>query len=133
MKVYLFGNPDHHQDNIAFKVADKLQPDFQNIIFEYIKPNQDIPFINQDHVYILDAVMGIKSPKIITQEDLDRLILPPRSSAHDYDLAFQLKYLIKLKKLKKITIIGIPLEEKLSYDSIHSIFKKLVAQDIQGS
>ena len=62
-----------------------------------------------------------------------RIVLPPRNSVHDFDLGFQLKYLKKLGKLGKVTIIGLPQTGEIDYDSIHSILRKLVAQDMQGS
>ena len=61
------------------------------------------------------------------------IVLPPRNSVHDFDLGFQLKYLKKLGKLGKVTIIGLPQSGNVDYDSIQSILRKLVAQDIQGS
>jgi hypothetical protein len=52
---------------------------------------------------------------------------------HDFDLAFQLRYLKKLGKLGEVTIIGIPQEGEIDYLRIQSIFRKLVAHDMQGS
>jgi len=31
----------------------------------------------------------------VVDDDLDKLVLPPRSSVHDFDLGFQIKYLKK--------------------------------------
>ena len=66
---------------------------------------------------------------------LNRLLIPPRGSVHDFDLGFQLKYLRKLGKLGEVRIIGLPKgsSDRVDYRRIHSIFRKLVAQDIQGS
>ena len=133
MKVYVFGNRDYEKDKLSFEVVDKLDLKNLKIEFEEVKPNQDLPFTGSDMVVMMDVVMGIDKVKLITEYDLDKLVLPPRSSAHDYDLGFQLKYLLKLGKLKKIRIIGLPMSGKVNYDSIHSILRKLVAQDIQGS
>ena len=52
---------------------------------------------------------------------------------HDFDLAFQLRYLKKLGKLGEITIVGIPQEGEIDYFRIQSILRKLVAHDMQGS
>jgi len=133
MKVYVFGNRDYEKDKLSFDVVDKLDLKNLKIEFEEVKPNQDLPFTGSEMVVMMDVVMGIDKVKLITEDDLDKLVLPPRSSAHDYDLGFQLKYLLKLGKLKKIRIIGLPMSGKVNYDSIHSILRKLVAQDIQGS
>ena len=37
----------------------------------------------------------------LIEGDIDALILSPRGSVHDFDLAFQLRYLKKLDKLGK--------------------------------
>lgn len=133
MKVYVFGNRDYEKDKLSFDVVDKIDLKKLEIEFVEVKPNQDLPFAGSEIVVMMDVVMGIDEVKLITQDDLDKLVLPPRSSAHDYDLGFQLKYLLKLGKLKRIRIIGLPMSGKVDYDSIHSILRKLVAQDIQGS
>jgi Ni,Fe-hydrogenase maturation factor len=70
---------------------------------------------------------------LIEGDRIDGLILSPRGSVHDLDLAFQLKYLKKLNKLGEVTIIGIPQEGEVDYLRIQSILRKLVAHDMQGS
>lgn len=133
MKVYVFGNADLPSDDRAFKVAAKLQDKIQNIDFVTIKPNEDLPFTGEKQIIILDTVLGIKKVEIINESDLDKLVTPPRTSVHDFDLGFQLKYLKKLGKLHQITIIGLPQQGEIDYLLIQSILRKLVAQDIQGS
>jgi Ni,Fe-hydrogenase maturation factor len=133
MKVYVFGNEDLASDNHAFKAAKELKDKIQNVDFIIIKPNEDLPFDNGKDVVILDVVEGIKKVSEITSEDLDKLILSKSVSAHDYDLGFQLKYLKKLGKIGKVTIIGIPMQKEIDYLRIQSILRKLVAQDMQGS
>ena len=64
---------------------------------------------------------------------IDELISSPRGSVHDFDLAFQLRYLKKLNKLGEVTIIGIPQEGEVDHLRIQSILRKLVAHDMQGS
>lgn len=137
MKVYVFGNQDHKEDSAAFEVAKKIlnkkwAKNFE-IDFIYVKPNQDIPFVNEENVVILDVVDGINKVRLIEDKDLDRLQIFSSTSVHDFDLGFQIKYLKKLGKLGTVNIIGIPMTGSIDYSSIHSIFKKLVAQDMQGS
>lgn len=120
-------------DNAAFKVADKLKDKIKGVQFITIKPNEDLPFIDEKNVILLDTIQGIKQVTILTEKDLDKLITNRSTTAHDYDLGFQLKYLKKLGKLNKITIIGIPQQGEIDYDFIHSTLRKLVAQDIHGS
>lgn len=133
LKVYVFGNQDVDFDNTPFTVTKRIGDSFPEVMFVVIKPNEDLPFADGQDAIIMDAVEGLKEVTRIQNEDLTKIILPPRSTAHDFDLGFQLKYLTKLGKLGKITLIGLPMDEPINYTRIHSIFKKLVAQDMQGS
>ena len=133
MKVYVFGNEDISDDNRTFKVVKKLEEEFHSIKFKFVKPNEDLPFIDEKDIIILDTVEGIDKTTLISDEKIENFILSPRASVHDFDLGFQLRYLKKLGKLGKVKIIGIPMTGNLNYRRISSIFKKLVAQDIQGS
>lgn len=133
MNVLVFGNKDYAPDAVAFSVAEKLRADFDAITFNEIKPNEDLPFVDGESLVLLDVVDGITKVTEITEKNVDQLVVASRSTAHDYDLGFQLKYLTKLGKIKRFTIVGIPMQGKLDYDSIQLIFKKLVAQDMQGS
>lgn len=134
MKVYIFGNKDFEFDKEAFEIAEYISAKKdESINFIEVKPNEDVPFENEEHVVIMDAVAGIKEIKVLDENSIEKLIMAPRTSVHEFDLGFQLKYLKKLGKIKKVTIIGIPMEGNVDYDSIHSILRKLVAQDIHGS
>ncbi len=133
MKVYVFGNIDMPQDNSAILAIKELREKNPDISLIFIKPNEDLPFINERRVIILDTVQGIEKVELIEDEDLNKLILSPRGSVHDFDLAFQLRYLKKLGKLGKVFIIGLPQEKQVDYLRIQSILRKLVAHDIQGS
>ena len=133
MKVYVFGNKDLGLDNKAFAAEKKLSAIFPQIEFVEVDPNADLPFVPDERIYIMDTVEGIEEPVLIEESDLDKLINTNSVSVHDFDLGFQLKYLKKLGKLGNVTIIGLPMEKKIDYLRIQSIFKKLVAQDMQGS
>jgi len=133
MKVYVFGNQDEPLDNKALEITEKLKTAFPAIHFTFVKPNEDLPFEDADKVIILDTVSGITKPMLLDETDIEKLSVSSYTSVHDFDLGFQLKYLKKLGKLRRVTIVGIPLEKETDYFSIQSIFKKLVAQDIHGS
>lgn len=133
MNVYVFGNDDHPTDNAALKAAEKLKNDFKTIEFIFVKPNEDLPFAGAQNVVILDCIEGIEGVTVFNEKQLSLLTLSPRSTVHDFDLGFQLRYLQKIGKLHKVTIVGLPLGKSFDYKSLHSTFKKLVAQDMQGS
>lgn len=127
MKVFVLGNADLSIDNRVFGVIKRIK----NIDWQVIEINQDIPV--GDNLIMMDTVSGIKKVTLFDEKIIDKLVGWGRITAHDYDLGFQLKYLQKIGKLKKVTIIGIPQAGEIDYDLIQSIFKKLVAQDIHGS
>ncbi|MBA4115753.1 MAG: hypothetical protein H0X71_04810 [Rubrobacter sp.] len=132
MKVYVFGNEDVPEDRRAIEVAEKLVDTLEDVSFIPVKPNEDVPFANERCVVVLDTVQGIQDVTLI-EGAIDRLVLSPRGSVHDFDLAFQLRYLKKIDKLGEVTIVGIPQEGEVDYLRIQSILRKLVAHDMQGS
>ena len=130
MKVYVFGNPDIKEDRNAFLATDYLRDKMTEIEFKLMDISDEVSFDSENPV-IMDVVLGIDE---VTQfSDIDEVELPPRVSAHDFDLGFQLKYLKKIGKINKATVIGIPMKEKIDYERIIFILRKLVAQDMQGS
>jgi Ni,Fe-hydrogenase maturation factor len=133
MKIYVFGNEYVAEDKRALEVAGELEDTIEGVSFVFVKPNEDVPFVNERHVVILDTVQGIQDVMLVEGDSIDELLLSPRGSVHDFDLAFQLRYLKKLNKLGKVTIIGIPQDGEVDYLRIQSIFRELVAHDMQGS
>ena len=105
----------------------------EDIAFVFVNPNEDVPFANERHVRILDTVQKSQNVALVEGDGIDGLILSPHGSVHDFDLAFQLRYLRKLNKPGKVTIIGTPQEGAVDYLRIQSIFRKLVTHDMQGS
>jgi len=124
MQIYVFGNPDHHQDSITLTILEQLQPMFPDVNFQVVKPNQDLPFVDQDNVLIMDAVEGITKVTLIQDQDIEKLIMPPRGTAHDFGLGFQLKYLKKLGKLGTVTIIGLPLTGKIDIEIVEKFIRQ---------
>src|SRR5215216_1616670 len=133
MRIYVFGNEYVAEDKRAIDVASELEDTIEGISFVFVNPNEDVPFVGERHVVILDTVHGIRDVALIEGDRIDALILSPRGSVHDFDLGFQLRYLKKLNKLGEVTIIGIPQEGEVDYLRIQSILRKLVAHDMQGS
>ncbi len=133
MNVYVFGNEYVAEDKRAIEVARELEGAIEGISFVFVNPNEDVPFVDQRLSVILDTVEGIQDVALVEGDRIDGLVLSPRGSVHDFDLAFQLKYLRKLGKLGEFTIISIPQEGEVDYLRIKSILRKLVAHDMQGS
>src|SRR5918911_716267 len=127
MRVYVFGNEYVAEDKRAIEAAKELEGTIEGISFVFVTPNEDVPFVNEPHVVILDTVQGIDDVTLVEEDRIDGLILSPRGSVHDFDLAFQLRYLKKLNKLGRVTIIGVPQEGEVDHLRIQSILRKLVA------
>ncbi len=133
MTIYVFGNPDDKIDSLSYRVAKKISRLYPQINFIPVLPGPELPFSSDENVILMDVILNLKNPALITDDHIPDLTLPPRFSAHDFDLGFQLKILKKIHQIGTVTIIGIPPHLKIDYLSIHSIFKKLVAQDMHGS
>jgi Ni,Fe-hydrogenase maturation factor len=133
MEVYVFGNEYVAEDRRAIEVARGLEGTIDGISFVYVDPNEDVPFVDEQHVVILDSVQGIREVTLIEGGRIDGLVSSPRGSVHDFDLAFQLRYLKRLGRLGEVAIVGIPQEGQVDHLRIQSIFRKLVAHDMQGS
>ena len=133
MNVYVFGNEYVAEDKRAIEVARELEGTIEGISFVFVNPNEDAPFVNERHVVILDTVQDLRDVALVEGDQIDGLSLSLRGSVHDFDLAFQLRYLKKLNRLGEVTIIGIPQEGKVDHLLVKSILRKLVAQDMQGS
>jgi hypothetical protein len=133
MKVYVFGNPEVSRDGRALEVAQRLSGTVPGVWFVTVEPNEDLPFVDEERVVILDTVVGLEGVSLIADGEIEHLVLPPRGTVHDFDLAFQLKYLKKLGRLGEVHVVGIPREGDVDYTRVRSILRKLVAQDMQGS
>jgi hypothetical protein len=133
MKVYIFGNPQAPEDRKALEVARILGGTVAGVSFVTVGPNEDVPFVDEGRVVILDTVRGIREVALISDDELGRFLLPPRGTVHDFDLAFQLRYLKKIGRLGEVCVVGIPQDGEVDYLRVRSILRKLVAQDIQGS
>jgi len=93
---------------LPLKLAPKLKKIFPEIDFVISDPNENFKPINQE-LFIIDSVEGIKKVTLI--ENLDQLKTEKKYSLHDLDLAFNLKLLQKIGKLKKVKILGVPMKE----------------------
>lgn len=133
MKVYVFGNPDAPEDRRAIEVAERLEGAIEDVSFRFVGPNEDVPFADERRVVILDTVQGIREVALIPDSEIDGFVLSPRGSVHDFDLAFQLRYLKKIGRLGQVYVIGLPQGGEVDYRRVRSILRKLVAQDMQGS
>ena len=118
--IFLFGNPELAMDSLPLKIAPRLRHEFPSISFEVKDPNEewDVP----EELVVIDTVVGIK--EVMVFNDLDEFAGSPQMTMHDFDALANLKYLKKLGKLKKVTIIGVP-PEMSKEKAIEAIVKAL--------
>ncbi|MBU0907622.1 MAG: hypothetical protein KKD18_05620 [Nanoarchaeota archaeon] len=106
--IYLLGNPSFEQDSLPVKLLSKLQAALPQFQFQHLDPTENLP--EEEHLILIDTILGIKEVKTLTEEELDKIQSSPTVSMHDFDLGFQLKLAKKLGQIKKVTIIGVPPE-----------------------
>ena len=115
--IHIFGNPLLDFDNLPLKLAPKLEKIFPEIDFIITDPNENLKPIDGELI-IIDTIEGVKSAqggpasgrKVILIDDIEKLETNKIYSLHDFDLAFNLKLLQKIGKLKSVKIFGVPME-----------------------
>jgi Ni,Fe-hydrogenase maturation factor len=125
MNVYVFVNEYVAEDKRAIEVARELEGAIAGISFVFVSLNEDVLFVNERHVVILDTVEGLQDIALVEGDQIDGLILSPRGSVHEFDLAFQLRYLKKLNMLGEVTITSIPQEGGVDHLRIQSIYEEI--------
>lgn len=137
--IHIFGNPLLDFDNLPLKLAPKLEKIFPEMDFVITDPSENLNPIDGELI-IIDTVGGAKN--VILIDDIEKLETSKIYSLHDFDLAFNLKLLQKIGKLKKVKIFGVPMkgdEEEILEQLIklinhtHLTRKKCEAQLMQGS
>jgi hypothetical protein len=120
--VFVFGNEALDKDSLPLKILPKLRRALPDIEFETKDPNEewDAP----EELTVIDTVIGPK--KVTVFSDLEGFTAAPRFSMHDFDALANLRYLKKLGKLKKITVIGIP-PDMSEGEAIEAIKKAILA------
>jgi len=104
--IHIFGNPLLDFDNLPIKLANELRKKFSDIDFIIQDPNENIKPSSKGELLIIDTVAGIDEITVI--RDIESLETETIYSMHDFDLAFNLKLLKKIGRLKKVTIFGVP-------------------------
>ena len=106
LTIYIFGNELLDFDNLPIKLAPKLKKLFPAINFIIQDPNENTKLSKNGELIIIDTVMGIDKVTVIN--DIEKLETEKIYSMHDFDLAFNLKLLKKIGRLKKLAIFGVP-------------------------
>jgi len=106
MKIYCFGNRLVKNDKTALEIIPFLQKKFPKL--EFIEATtDDIEGISE--LVIIDVADMIDKVTVFTEKEIDILCGSRSCSLHDFDLGMTLKILNKMGQIKKLRIIGIPM------------------------
>ena len=124
--IYILGNPILREDSIPIQIKPKLMEAFPHIQFIELDPTENFP--DEKFLILIDTV--INSKKIILIQDLDSLQDMPQYTMHDFDLAFNLKIINKMSKLKEFMIIGLaPFFNDALFKELRSIITNLPSEN----
>ncbi len=104
--IYILGNSVVRKDRSPVNLIPYLQKESPEFSFIHIDPTEGIPIPKNKILILIDTIIGIK--KVTLYEKFSDFLPSPRVSAHDFDLTTEIPLLIKLGKIKKVIIIGVP-------------------------
>lgn len=104
--VLILGNNTDPNDVVPHSILKEIKEEYPQIHFVSWDPTEELPENIGKDLTLIDVVKGITQMTIF--HSLEEFEHSPRNTVHDFDLPIALKLLQKLKKVEKITIIGIP-------------------------
>ncbi|MGC9605477.1 MAG: hypothetical protein ABSF56_01840 [Minisyncoccia bacterium] len=122
-RVFVFGNEVLDKDSLPLKILPELRRALPGVAFEAKDPNEE--WDSPEELTVIDTVIGPKEAVVF--DDLGSFTAAPRFSLHDFDALANLRYLQKLEKIKRVTVIGIPPD--LSERSAIEAIKKAILAD----
>lgn len=122
-KILVFGNPYIKEDNLAVRIAKKLN--VKDYEVEHCTSPDDLLNYELENVIILDAAKGIDKVEVF--DDIDSLEFSVIFSLHDFDLGFFLKVLKKAGKVKRVNIIGVPqgYDEESAFREVEEVINNM--------
>ncbi len=114
--IFIFGNPDLPFDSLPLRILPRLKEKFPGIQCIMVDPNEE--WNAPEEMVVIDTVTGIE--KVTVLNGLERFTAAPRVTMHDFDALAQLRYLQKLGKIKKVTVLGVPptISEDEAYEGV---------------
>lgn len=108
--IYVCGNALEPRDRLPLLLMPYLKKRFPNISFIHFDPTEELSLKKTKDITLIDSIVGVDTVQIF--HSLSNFQQSPQNSVHDFDLFLSLRLLIKLGKLQKITIIGVPANGK---------------------
>jgi hypothetical protein len=122
--ILIIGNPTNELDSYPTRILNDLTKSFPRWIFVHWDPSEELPPDTDSSVICIDTVIGIKQPQKFTT--IEEFSLSPRNTVHDFDLCIALKLLVKIKKLRSVIIIGVPIKENNNtYSQLCTILRSI--------
>jgi len=109
MLISVFGSKIYKKDMDLLALVPKLRKLFPRHKFIIQDPTEDLR-IPENKWIIVDKAEGID--KITVFENLNNFVSTRSLTVHDYDLYMELKLQEKIRKLPKMRIITVPLQQK---------------------
>ena len=123
MKIFVFGNDIFPGDSTAVQLIPVLSKHFNKIDFIHADPTENW-YKEEKELTILDTVVGIDNVTVF--QSLDEFEEQARVTPHDYDVYVDLHLLMKIGKVKKLTIIGIPVKQsKQTIQQVEKIISRM--------
>jgi hypothetical protein len=124
MKIYIFGNEDLGFDSAPLKMVPDLRAKFPRAEFVVQDPNEEWENVPENFVMI-DTVKGIK--EVTYFGNLEKFLMTPRVSMHDFDALTNIQLLKKLGKIKTVRVIGVPMNytDKNGFSRICELVDKI--------
>ena len=127
-KILVFGNILVEEDRIPLKILPKLRKIFPEIDFIESDPTENLENYGEN-LRIIDTALEInqiKTLKITSEKDFEKLKTEKICSMHDFDLGYNLKLLKKMRLVDEIEIICLPMNitEEEALAQLQSILRK---------
>jgi hypothetical protein len=74
LNVYVFGNEYVAEDKEALEVTRELEGAIAGISFVFVGPNEDVPFVDERYVVVLDTVERLQDVALVGGGRIDELI-----------------------------------------------------------
>jgi len=132
MKILVFGNHLIEQDNLPLRILPQLKQNFPDIEFKELDSTETLQNETDENksLTILDTAQDISEIKTITlttEDDFKKLQLPNSLSMHDFDLAYNLRLLKKVRLINQVKIICVPMDisEDEAIEKISTLLENL--------
>ena len=114
-RFLVVGTRNAKGDDAALALMRKLSERFPNHEFAEFDPSEESL---KGSVFIIDVAKGIEKVEVLSENDIDKLRDFPKTSAHDFDLAFSLKVAMLAGAVSKVRIVALPFGKPVPFEDV---------------